>query len=206
MICDFPDLYDYGNNSSGIGQYCLMCSGGEDTNPTQFCAYLKYTAGWTSKMTTLAPGMTANVLAGMNDFLMYPRSVTEYFIMENRQQSGRDTALPDEGLAIWHVDLDGSNNYEQMTPSQHYECALEQGDNRFDLERSANLGDVSDLFGGRSAPGFGADTSPNSNWWDGNPSGLEIEHISAPGARMTLNVGYPLLGRSTQPVSSGGDV
>ena len=28
MICDFPDLYDYGNESNGVGSYCLMCFGG----------------------------------------------------------------------------------------------------------------------------------------------------------------------------------
>jgi len=28
MICDFPDLYDYGSQSNGVGHYCLMCGGG----------------------------------------------------------------------------------------------------------------------------------------------------------------------------------
>jgi len=205
MICDFPDLYDTGYESLGIGDYCLMCYGGSDTNPTQVGAYLKNAAGWTSKMTTLSPGMTATVAAGINDFLIHPRSATEYFILENRQQSGRDTALPDAGLAIWHVDHLGSNSNEQMTPSQHYECTLEQADNRSDLERKANLGDVTDLYGGPSALGFGADTSPNSNWWDGNTSGLEIEQISAPGATMTFKVRHPVAVGQLKQVLSGGD-
>ncbi len=25
MLCDYPDLYDYGYESSGVGGYCLMC-------------------------------------------------------------------------------------------------------------------------------------------------------------------------------------
>jgi M6 family metalloprotease-like protein len=42
MICDFPDLYDYGDQSNGVGFYCSMCWGGpDDTNPTQFSAYLE---------------------------------------------------------------------------------------------------------------------------------------------------------------------
>ncbi|MET1088446.1 MAG: M6 family metalloprotease domain-containing protein [Arthrobacter sp.] len=187
MICDFPDLYDYDavNVGYGIGHYSLMCFGGSDKNPTQVEAYLKHAAGWASRVTTLASGATATVEAGKNDFLIHARNATEYFILENRQQSGRDAALPDAGLAIWHVDVNGNNSNEQMTAALHYECSLEQADNRFDMERKVNGGDVEDLYGGAAAT-FGAATAPSSNWWDGTASGLEIEQISAVGASMTV--------------------
>ncbi len=117
MVCDFPDLYDYDavNVGNGIGHYSLMCFGGPDKNPTQVEAYLKHAAGWASRVTTLAGGTTATVEAGRNDFLIHARNAAEYFIIENRQQSGRDAALPDAGLAIWHVDVNGNNSNEQMT-------------------------------------------------------------------------------------------
>ncbi|MET0885607.1 MAG: hypothetical protein ABWX92_04080, partial [Mycetocola sp.] len=187
MVCDFPDLYDYDsvNVGNGIGHYSLMCFGGADKNPTQVEAYLKHAAGWASRVTTLTSGITATVEAGKNDFLIHARSASEYFILENRQQSGRDATLPDAGVAIWHVDVNGNNSNEQMTPSQHYECSLEQADNRFDLERRANGGDAEDLYGGTAAS-FGPATAPNSNWWDGSASGLDIEAISAVGASMTV--------------------
>ena len=187
MICDFPDLYDYDkvNIGNGIGHYSLMCFGGSDKNPTQVEAYLKHAAGWASRVTTLAGGTTATVEAGTNDFLIHARNAAEYFILENRQQSGRDAALPDAGLAIWHVDINGNNSHEQMTASQHYECSLTQADNRFDLERRSNGGDAEDLYGGAAAA-FGAATAPASNWWDGSASGLEIEQVSAVGASMTV--------------------
>jgi M6 family metalloprotease-like protein len=187
MVCDFPDLYDYDavNVGNGIGHYSLMCFGGADKNPVQVEAYLKHAAGWSSRVTTLTSGMTATVEAGKNDFLLHARSASEYFILENRQQSGRDATLPDAGVAIWHVDVSGNNSHEQMTASQHYECSLEQADNRFDLERRANGGDAEDLYGGAAAT-FGAATAPSSNWWDGTASGLEIEQISAVGASMTV--------------------
>jgi M6 family metalloprotease-like protein len=186
MVCDFPDLYDYGYESNGVGEYSLMCSFGPAVNPVQVDAYLKDLAGWTSKLTTLKPGMTIAVAAGANDFAIHRKNATEYFIIENRQRSGRDAALPDVGLAIWHVDQLGSNNQEQMTPSQHYECSLEQADNRFDLEHGLNGGDTGDLFGGPAARSFGSFTAPSSRWWDGNASGLEIAQISAPGPTITV--------------------
>lgn len=186
MVCDYPDLYDYGYESNGVGDYSLMCFGGPETNPTQVDAYLKYTAGWASKVTTLTAGMTATVAAGKNDFLLHRKNANEYFIVENRQRSGRDAGLPDAGLAIWHVDQLGSNNNEQMTADLHYELSLEQADNRFDLERRVNVGDVEDLYGGSTAPKFGDTTAPNSKWWDGTASGLDIIDITEPGATITI--------------------
>jgi hypothetical protein len=154
-------------------------------------AYLKHEAGWTSRLTTVNPGMTATVSAGMNDFVLYPKGPTEYFIIENRQQAGRDALLPDAGLAIWHVDTQGSNNNEQMTPAQHYELSIEQADGRFDLEHQANSGDGTDLFGAPQATRFADDTAPDSHWWDGGASGLVIEQISASGAVMTFTTPGP---------------
>jgi M6 family metalloprotease-like protein len=186
MICDFPDLYDYGYESCGVGSFCLMCSGGPDgKNPTQVCAYLKYKAGWGDTITTLDKG-EFTVRAGKNDFLLYPKNGTEYFIIENRFRQGRDVALPGSGLAIWHVDETGDNENEQMTPARHYECSLEQADGRFDLERLRNDGDPGDLF--VSPATFGNATSPDSLWWDGTPSGLEITGISKAGEEMHLTV------------------
>ncbi|WP_026926224.1 M6 family metalloprotease domain-containing protein [Granulicoccus phenolivorans] len=187
MICDFPDLYDYDavNVGNGIGDYSLMCFGGSDKNPTQVEAYLKHAAGWASRVTTLTSGMTATLESGKNDFALHARNAQEYFILENRQQTGRDASLPDAGIAIWHCDVKGNNSFEQMTPAQHYECSLEQADNRFDLERRVNRGDAEDLYGGAAAA-FGPGTAPNSAWWDASTSGLDIDQISAVGASMTV--------------------
>jgi M6 family metalloprotease-like protein len=189
MVCDFPDLYDYGYESSGVGDYCLMCFGGPDKNPTQVSAYLKNEAGWTSNLTTMQPSTTYSLNSGQNNFLIHQRSATEYFILENRQRSGRDAGLPDAGLAIWHVDELGSNNNEQMTAAMHYQLSLEQADGRFDMEHGANGGDSDDLFSAPNRTRFGASTSPNSRWWDGTDSGLDIVSVSAPGSTMTVTTG-----------------
>jgi hypothetical protein len=137
MLCDYPDLYDYGSESSGIGAYCLMCAGGNlsPKNPIPISAYLKRLSGWAHNVTALTHGAQVTLAAGSNDFAMYARSGREYFLIENRRKAGRDTALPDEGLAIWHIDEDGDNSSEQMTADSHYECSLEQADGQFDLER-----------------------------------------------------------------------
>lgn len=185
MVCSFPDLYDGGGESAGTGDYCLM-STGWSRNPVQPCAFLKYDAGWVDRLRMVEPDTEYTVLAGENDFLMHRRGTREYFIIENRQRTGHDAALPDAGLAIWHVDRSGGNGYEQMLPDQHYMCSLEQADGHFDLEHGKNGGDGEDLFRGSTHPSFGATTTPDSDWWDGRRSRLELDHISPPAPAMTV--------------------
>ena len=197
-ICDFPDLYDYGGESRGTGRFSLMSSSSNQLNPVQVDAYLKNAAGWTSSITTLTAGMNVSLTAGQNDFAIYPRSSTEYFMFENRQQTRRDAACPDAGVCAWHVEEGGSNNNEQMTAAMHYELSLEQADGQNHLETNANSGDANDLFANVGGVAFSDSTTPNSRWWDGTASGLSIEQVSASGATMTFVVS----GGVTQPAVS----
>ena len=125
---------------SGVGGYCLMCAGNNvsEKNPIAISAYLKRLSGWARNVNTITHGATITLEAGTNDFAIYSRGGREYFLIENRRRTGRDAALPDEGLAIWHVDETGSNDNEARTADEHYECSLEQADGRFDLETSGN--------------------------------------------------------------------
>jgi M6 family metalloprotease-like protein len=209
MLCDYPDLYDYGDESSGIGGYCLMCAGANinPKNPVPICAYLKRLSGWSGSVTSLTHGAQVTLAADTNNFAMYARGGREYFLIENRRRTGRDTSLPDEGLAIWHVDEDGDNSHEQMTPGSHYECSLEQADGLFQLERlRSQYGDAADLFAGAGAR-FADDSVPDSKWWSGTPSNLTIDQISAAGANVTFRsllgaavvVPPPVLRRESQP-------
>ena len=191
MICNFPDLYDFQRDSHGVGSFCLMCKGLEmkPKNPAQVNAYLKFQAGWADSVTEITPGLNASIRAGVNDFFILRKNETEYFIIENRQQTGRDQFLPAAGLAIWHVDERGNNDNQAMTPTSHYECSLEQADGEFDfelLEPHQPFGDAKDLFHGGGNTRFGDDTNPNSRWWDGTSSGLNITDISENGTIMTF--------------------
>ena len=190
MICDFPDLYDYGQESAGIGNFCLMCSGNHanQKNPTHVNAYLKYKAGW-AQVTGITAGMNATIQAGANQIYIHrnPSRPTEYFIIENREQAKRDLWLPGSGLAIWHIDELGDQQNQQMSAALHYECSLVQADGRYDLEfNQFNRGDASDLFGAGGVDRIDSTTKPHSRWWDGTESGLEIHSISAPASVMTF--------------------
>lgn len=207
MLCDYPDLYDYGSESSGVGAYCLMCAGAniDEKNPTHVSAYLKRLSGWANSVITIQHDKVVTLRAGTNDFAMFVKHPGEYFIIENRAKTGRDAALTDEGLAIWHVDEAGDNSHEQRTPENHYELSLVQADGAYELESQRNhYGDESDLYG-RTNTRFADGTTPPSKWWDGTSSTLDVDQISTPGpaitfrTRLTTGAGATNLVRESTP-------
>ena len=191
MICYWPDLYDYDYDSRGVGRFCLMCSTGSAANPVQPCAYLKYVAGWTN--TTLLTTAQSYLPVPVTGNAVYkyerPGAPNEYYLIENRQQTGRDTAIPDSGLAIWHVDTYGSNNWQEQLPSQHYEATLVQADGDWDLENNRNGGDSTDLWAAPEYTECGDFTIPNTSWWNGSPSGLTVRNIGVSAPVMTFTFG-----------------
>jgi hypothetical protein len=138
-------------------------------NPAQICAYLKYRAGWGNPATKITTGLQATATAGWNQFFTHAKSATEYFIIENRNQAGRDAALPGSGLAIWHVDELGSNSQPETGAPEHqrFECCLVEADGRKDLEQGADQGDTSDMFQSGVNARFAGSTNPSSQWYDG---------------------------------------
>jgi M6 family metalloprotease-like protein len=205
LLCGFPDIYDYDSQSDGgAGGFCLMNGSSDNTNPEHFCAYLKYMAGWAT-VTELLPGPAqtfALSAPGTNasHFLRY-RPVPfnrqpghEYFMIENRQRTGRDASIPGSGILVWHIDELGDNDNQSLLPNAthaNYEITLVQADNRWDLQHNVNNGDATDPFySGNPARGylnrFSDSTLPGAAWWDGTRSGLDLRDFSAKGMQMTM--------------------
>ena len=193
MLMGWPDLYDYGYDSTGVGQFCIMCYGTTDTNPCHPCAYMKYIAGW-ANVTVVTSSQLGLVVPAGNTNVAYkfphPTLTNEYYLIENRQKTGRDSGLPDHGLAIWHIDTNGDNDYQQQTPQYHYLVTLVQADGRWDLEHDRNYGDTTDLWAAPTYTQCTPTTSPNTNWWSGSSSDLSFTNISASGATMTFDFGH----------------
>ena len=206
MMCGFPDLYDYGFDSiGGAGTLCMMDYPTSETNPSQFCAYLKTAAGWAT-VTDLPWG--TNLVASLssagtnfNRFYRIRKSGTEYFLLENRQPTGHDAETGIGGIAIWHIDEAGNKDDQSLaTNSTHlnYEVTLEQADNRWDLNYARNLGHSEDCYYlGNPAPGyanaFSDLTFPGAQWWDGRRSGLRVSDFSTNGETITFQAqnAYP---------------
>jgi subtilisin-like proprotein convertase family protein len=200
MLARFCDLYDYGNRdddgipSAGMGSFCLMGAGNHldyGRTPAPICAYLRHLAGWCDRIVDVRPGGTFQATHG--DYGVLHRYATEneneYFLIENRSKLGLDAHLPSSGLAVYHCDVFGSNEWQEGAPIRHYQCALLQADGRLDLERNANRGDGGDLFGRTAGTALSHATSPASRRWDGQDSGLVVSAITPPGESVAFTIG-----------------
>jgi M6 family metalloprotease-like protein len=188
MIGFWPDLYDYDGSSRGVGRFCLMCTSTSATNPQEPSAYMKDLAGWATIVDLDFFQQNLPATAGSDTIYRFQEGRSDYYLVENRYRTGRDSLIPDSGLAIWHCDPNGDNNDEDQTPFLHYEVTLVQADGNWDLENSVNYGDSTDLWGAPDYTEFSALTDPAATWWDGTPAGLFIESISAVSPSMTFTI------------------
>ena len=200
LLCRFPDMYDYGNrdndtqDSAGIGYYCLMGAGNHldfGRSPAPVCAYLRDLAGWCDTVIDLnVPGDYRVAHGEYGSVLKFrTRQPNEYFLVENRSRLGLDRASPSSGLAVYHCDILGSNEYQQGTATQHYQCALLQADGQRALENNLNPGDGTDLFGPVAGVALAGSSRPHSREWDGRESGLVISDIQIDDQVITLRLG-----------------
>jgi subtilisin-like proprotein convertase family protein len=200
QLCRFPDLYDYGQRdgdfekSQGLGGYCLMGSGNHNNRgrtPSPICSYLRYLAGWYEEEVLLNAAKEYAVPHGAygTAFKFETDRQNEFFLVENRSRIGLDEPLPASGLAVYHCDTLGSNEWQGGTAEKHYQCGLLQADGHLDLENNRNRGDAGDLFGERPGVALSDATTPSSRMWDGSGSGLVIRDISPPGETVRFVTG-----------------
>lgn len=190
-----PDLYDTTYRSHGIGDWCLMAGGswgGGGSRPARLSAWCLERLEWITPkkvasprqvtLDTLEQDQTAclRVAAG-------PAATHEYFLLENRQKTGRDTSLPGHGLAVWHIDDTQSSNDNPLA----YKVALVQADGRRDLELLKNSGDAGDLFPGAKAvttvSGAGA-VHPHLRANNGAATSVTLKGISEKKGVVKVNV------------------
>jgi M6 family metalloprotease-like protein len=198
LLLKYPDLYDYGGESRGVGNHCLMGGGNYNNGgrtPSPINGYFKDVSGWSNVVDITTSQFFTDALPTTNNEgyrIRKPGTTTEYFLIENRG-TGDPWAQysPDKGIMIWHIDETvNGNDDEQMTASQHYEVSVEQADGAFDLENNRDGGDTADAFDS-TFPNFTDSTAPNAKWWSGSNSGIQIAVLSAAGASMNVRFGLP---------------
>jgi immune inhibitor A len=192
LLFGFPDLYDTDYTSEGIGDWCLMAGGswnnGGDT-PAHPSAWCKAQQEWVTvdNVTTDTSLSLPDVKSSKTVQRLWTSGEvgTEYFLLENRQQTGFDSGLPGAGLLVWHVDEAQEGNSDES----HYLVGLLQADGLRELELNFNRGD-----GGDPYPGWNGNTSltgtssPSSQSYAGQDTGVVVSGISESGDPMKATV------------------
>ena len=212
-VFGLPDLYDYGYDSEGAGNWSLMAGGSwngtlgnSPAHPDAFCI---------SKLGFADPvnvtvDLDSVIIPAIEDtgvvYRLWTNGLpsTQYFLVENRQRVKYDNGLPGEGLLIWHVDesVDGNDNqwYPGHTSSGHYEVALEQADGLWQLEKNTNAGNTGDPYpGSTNKRSFTPCTTPNSNNYSFLDTRVAVLNISNSGSLMSAD--FKVSSANTLPAS-----
>lgn len=191
-VLGLPDLYDYGYDSGGVGYWSIMASGswaGNGAKPVHFDAWSKVQLGFVTPVVPTTNLIDIEVPRVEDSPVVYKiwtdgTPGNEYFLVEHRRKYNFDFYIPAKGLLIYHVDDSmGNNDNQRCGPgSPHYLVAVEQADGECDLEYDRNSGDAGDPWPGRDGThnpnaAFNLLSTPNSNSYDDNPTGVSIYNI-----------------------------
>ncbi|WP_040335820.1 M6 family metalloprotease domain-containing protein [Candidatus Magnetobacterium casense] len=141
-------------------------------------------------------------------------STKEYFLVENRQSKGYDKGLERwlganfGGLAIYHIDEAKVNNDYPNGDDNNRLVSIETADN-YQMTPTFNDGQNTNLwYEGNNAEGyinmFVGSTTPNSNLYSGELSGVSIVRISKPGDTMTAQLSHTSTNYTLTVKTSGG--
>jgi immune inhibitor A len=204
-ILGLPDLYDYGYDSWGTGDWCLMSYGvynGGGWSPAHLSAWCRISLGFATGTNVEVDGLYSltPVENGGTIYRLWTegQSNDEYFLVSNRRPIGYDSALPGFGVLIWHIDDNVSGNNNQWYPGHtnygHYKVALEQADGLWELEQYLDAGDAGDPYPGSTVNRFfNVTTTPDSRDYQGSDTMCAVDSIpdSVDEIAVYLRVGVP---------------
>lgn len=214
-----PDLYDTDLRNpgvtQGIGEWGIMGSGSytQPYSPAGFDAWSLAEMGWVTVDTLPAAGAVTLAPVATNDTILYLRvpNTDEYFLLENRQAIGTDTAQlnPDchfgtrscakgPGLLVWHIDAGqvaahGFRQGNRVNVGPIHGVALVQADglNQLSQPGGKNRGDAGDPWPGATGNvTFGPETQPPALDNSGSTTGFEVDSIQqlAPGGAIRFRL------------------
>lgn len=179
-----------------MGDYDLMCAGNYNNDgkcPAGYSAYEKHECGWiTFQDVTLieedlhVAGLKAISEGGSAYVVKNKAHEDEYYIVENRQNTGWDAYLPSEGVMITHVDYDAYIWWNNMpnTKGNYYdenENVYYNDHQRLTIFRAgkstSDYGVTSDLYPYNTNNSLTATSNPAATLYNKNSDGTKYMHI-----------------------------
>lgn len=194
-VMGLPDLYHTTSSSAYYtpGEYSVLDYGpynNDGCTPPNYGAYERNAMGWNDPIVIDdAMNVTLNPIIDGEFGLIATKSNNEFFLFENRQQTGWDKYIPGHGMLIWHIDYKESvfrNNVVNNTKSHQY----------VDIEEANGNPDGSSFstMRGWPFPGtsynteFTSKTSPALKTWDGTAIDLPVTDIDETDGIITFKV------------------
>jgi len=199
-VIGLPDFYDtdYATNGEAYGtqSWDLMGGGNYNNNsmtPPYYTAIERQMMGWGSATTPTVGNNTLNPVSTNQFFRIDTPTPNEYYLFENRQQTGWDTFIPGHGMMVYHVDKtsayqsywdDNKINAYSAHPCMEIVAAGETFISGFETTQP---------YPGTSSNNSITDfTTPNLKSWAGANLGKELFNIT----EASSNVSFLLLNSS----------
>ena len=196
-----PDYYDYDDTvgpRGGLGSLDMM-----DANRGDHNCFSKMLLDWiapqafvygTRSFALGASGNTRDALIVMPEYSA-AQPFDEFFIVQNRYRVENDSALPGDGLLVWHVDarLTTSGGFlYNNSYTDHKLLRLMEADGLEHIEKKYAATAADYYIAGRT---FGPRTVPDSRRYDGTDSGGTILSIGPNGPTMAFgaDIHYSIL-------------
>ncbi len=184
-VLGLPDEYDTdyeaGGQSHDPGQWSVMAGGSYSQLgrlPVGYSAFQRYASGFlTPKVITNTGKFELNPMQENNEAYMLKTPVDkEFFLLENRQQTGWDAMLPGHGMLVFRVDSTNlevwESNKVNATPSHNYYELLRAGN-------STSGAQASDPFPGTSnIMTLNNSTTPSLCTWNGTYNTFGLTEIT----------------------------
>ena len=161
--------------------------------PCGFSLFERYALGFaTPQVIDAAGSYSLEALHSSNTGYRLNTQVNkEFFLIENRQKTKWDAALPGHGMLIFRVDSTSSSvwNYNSVNNNSNhpYYELLRAGGVRSN-SNSISAGTASDPFPGtRNVTAINNETSPNLKTWSGKLSNLAFRNIRESGGVITFD-------------------
>lgn len=197
------DLYDTDYGSNGLsnclwGRLSLMDTGNYNNygrTPPYFCAIDRELAG-SATYTGIAAGTTVSLspIQDKGEIIRIPTSNNgEYFLIENRSNSGWDAHIEGSGMVVYHIDrsaniVNGITAAVRWTTNLINACADHECADL--LEAFPYAEHISQVFfpGQAGITELHAAGTPAFIAWDGTPVGLRLSSIMKNGQNITFDV------------------
>ncbi len=175
-VLGLPDLYPTGyTNAYTPGTYSCLDKGpynNEGRTPPNYSSFERTALGWMKATRFGAEGVyeLPELTESNKAYIVYSDSSSEYYLFENRQQSGNDEFIPGHGMLIWHIDYDKKaweNNVVNNT-AIHQRVDLVEADNSKGSDRTGHP-----FPGAQNVTAFGYNTKPAMKFFF--PTTHEIE-------------------------------
>lgn len=199
-VMGLPDLYSTASATSyrtepfTPGEFSVMDYGpynNDGLTPPNYSAYERYAFDWLTPEEMVAGTLSLENLADSNKaYIVKTEKEREYYLFENRQQTGWDKYIPGHGMLVWHIDFDPVifMNNEVNNSKSHQYVDLVEADNIQDYPTGQNSygyfiypasTQSGDPFPGtKKVTSFGSSTTPALKSWAGNPLAVSLTDIT----------------------------